>query len=125
MWMPARDFKAQYADLRMAEAGDPCPRCDGSLRAHRGIEVGHVFFLGTKYTEAMRCTVLDMTGREKPMVMGCYGIGISRVMAAAVEQNHDENGIVWPRQPCALPSGDLAAPDEQARCRRGRRTDLQ
>ena len=91
-----RDFQATYADVRMAEQGDQCPRCEGHLRAHRGIEVGHVFFLGTKYSEAMRCTVLDETGRERPIVMGCYGIGVSRVLAAAVEQNHDENGIVWP-----------------------------
>lgn len=91
-----RDFTAQFADVRLAEAGDPCPRCGGTLRAYRGIEVGHVFFLGTKYSEAMGCTVLDDTGRERPMVMGCYGIGVSRVLAAAVEQNHDENGIVWP-----------------------------
>lgn len=91
-----RDFKATYADLRMAVQGDPCPRCDGHLRSHRGIEVGHVFFLGTKYSEAMRCTVLDEDGKERPVVMGCYGIGVSRVLAAAVEQNHDDNGIVWP-----------------------------
>ncbi|MGK0359116.1 MAG: prolyl-tRNA synthetase [Bradymonadia bacterium] len=91
-----RDFEAIYADARMAEQGDSCPRCDGHLRAYRGIEVGHVFFLGTKYSEAMRCTVLDETGRERPLVMGCYGIGVSRVLAAAVEQNHDQNGIVWP-----------------------------
>ena len=85
-----------YADLRMADAGDQCPRCEGTLRAFRGIEVGHVFYLGTKYSEAMKCNVLDREGKEKPIEMGCYGIGVTRVMAAAIEQNHDENGIVWP-----------------------------
>ena len=85
-----------YADLRLAEAGDPCPRCGGELRDFKGIEVGHVFYLGTKYTEAMKCNVLDESGRETPIVMGCYGIGVTRVMAAAIEQNHDKDGIVWP-----------------------------
>ncbi|MCB9547439.1 MAG: proline--tRNA ligase [Myxococcales bacterium] len=91
-----RDFDARYADLRLAGDGDPCPRCDGRLRGFRGIEVGHVFFLGTKYSAPMRCNYLDEAGQERPMVMGCYGIGVSRIMAAAVEQNHDERGIVWP-----------------------------
>ncbi|MBU0552722.1 proline--tRNA ligase [Myxococcota bacterium] len=93
-----RDFEPRrFADLRMAVAGDPCPRCEGKLEGFRGVEVGHVFFLGTRYTEAMGCTFLDERGREQPMVMGCYGIGVSRVMAAAVEQHHDEHGICWPR----------------------------
>lgn len=93
---PGRDFTAQVVDVRLAQAGDPCPRCGGKLRAFRGIEVGHVFYLGTKYSESMKCNVLDESGRERPMIMGCYGIGVSRVLAAAVEQNHDANGIVWP-----------------------------
>ena len=92
-----RDFTVdRFADLRLAVDGDPCPRCGGALRGYRGIEVGHVFFLGTKYSEAMRCNYLDETGRERPMVMGCYGIGVTRIMAAAIEQNHDDNGIIWP-----------------------------
>lgn len=92
-----RDFEvARFADLRLAEPGDDCPKCGGELRGYRGIEVGHVFFLGTKYSEAMRCNYLDESGREQPMVMGCYGIGVTRVMAAAIEQHHDDNGIVWP-----------------------------
>ena len=93
-----RDFTpAIFADLRLAAAGDPCPRCDaGSLERHRGIEVGQVFYLGTKYSEAMGATYLDAEGRERPVEMGCYGIGISRMVAAAVEQNHDANGIIWP-----------------------------
>lgn len=87
----------RFIDIRMAMEGDQCPRCEGALRAFRGIEVGHVFYLGTKYSEAMKCTILDETGRETPMVMGCYGIGVTRVMAAAIEQNHDEFGIMWPQ----------------------------
>jgi prolyl-tRNA synthetase len=93
-----RDFTpALFADLRLATAGDPCPRCeDGVLEMHRGIEVGQVFYLGTKYSESMGATYLDAEGRERSIEMGCYGIGISRMVAAAVEQNHDANGIVWP-----------------------------
>jgi len=88
------------ADIRNAVAGDPCPAkdgtCAGTLTIRRGIEVGHVFQLGTKYSEAMQATVLDETGRGVVMPMGCYGIGVSRVVAAAIEQNYDANGIVWP-----------------------------
>jgi prolyl-tRNA synthetase len=93
-----RDFTpAAFADLRLAVAGDPCPRCEqGALETHRGIEVGQVFHLGTKYSEAMGATFLDAEGRERPIEMGCYGIGVSRLVAAAVEQNHDANGIIWP-----------------------------
>ena len=86
-----------FTPLRLAQAGDRCPRCArGAFRGFRGIEVGHVFFLGTKYSAPMHCDFLDEQGNEKPMVMGCYGIGITRVAAAAVEQNHDADGIVWP-----------------------------
>ncbi|MBM4290010.1 MAG: proline--tRNA ligase [Deltaproteobacteria bacterium] len=85
-----------YADLRLAGAGDDCPRCSGKLRAFRGIEVGHVFYLGTKYSAAMKCHIIDEQSVERPIVMGCYGIGVSRVMAAAIEQNHDAEGICWP-----------------------------
>jgi prolyl-tRNA synthetase len=93
-----RDFTpSAFADLRLAVSGDPCPRCDqGRLEAHRGIEVGQVFYLGTKYSEKMGATFLDAEGRERPIEMGCYGIGISRLVAAAIEQNHDDNGIIWP-----------------------------
>ncbi|HXG50417.1 MAG TPA: proline--tRNA ligase [candidate division Zixibacteria bacterium] len=93
-----RDFTpAAFADLRMAAAGDPCPRCDrGSLEAHRGIEVGQIFYLGRKYSEPLAATYLDAEGRERPIEMGCYGIGISRLAAAAIEQNHDGNGMIWP-----------------------------
>ncbi|HEY5599281.1 MAG TPA: proline--tRNA ligase, partial [Candidatus Manganitrophaceae bacterium] len=94
---PERDFKVgRFADIRNVIAGDSCPRCGKALRIDRGIEVGHVFMLGTKYSEAMKATFLDSKGEERLFVMGCYGIGVSRVMAAAVEQNHDEKGIIWP-----------------------------
>ncbi|MBI3785285.1 MAG: proline--tRNA ligase [Deltaproteobacteria bacterium] len=94
----ARDFgSATFADLRLARTGDPCPRCDGGVfNGHRGIEVGNIFYLGTKYSEPMKATFLDAQGTERPMEMGCYGIGVTRTAAAAVEQNHDDNGIIWP-----------------------------
>jgi prolyl-tRNA synthetase len=93
-----RDFTPSvFADLRLARAGDPCPRCEhGNLAIHRGIEVGQVFYLGKKYSAAMGATYLDAEGQERPLEMGCYGIGISRLVAAAIEQNHDDNGIIWP-----------------------------
>ena len=91
------------ADLRNVIDGDPCPHphpagseCNGTLVIHRGIEVGHIFQLGTKYSEAMNATCLDESGNSVIMPMGCYGIGISRIVAAAIEQNHDDNGIIWP-----------------------------
>jgi prolyl-tRNA synthetase len=92
-----RDFRVEeFADLRNARAGDPSPRKDGVLKTTKGIEVGHVFMLGTKYSQAMNATFLDPNGKECFSVMGCYGIGIGRTAAAAVEQNHDDKGIVWP-----------------------------
>ncbi len=83
-------------DLRLATAGDPCPHCESPLESAHGIEVGHIFKLGTKYSEALATSYLDSAGREQPLLMGCYGIGISRVVAAAIEQNHDDQGISWP-----------------------------
>lgn len=95
--VPGRDFQPDLvADLRLVREGDPCPRCGRSLQLQRGIEVGHIFKLGTKYSTPMGCTFLDATGREQPMIMGCYGLGIGRTVAAAVEQNHDQAGIIWP-----------------------------
>lgn len=86
-----------YAPLRIAQAGDVCPRCkSGHMKSFRGIEVGHVFFLGTAYTAPMQCTYLDESGASKLMEMGCYGIGITRVASAAIEQHNDESGIIWP-----------------------------
>jgi prolyl-tRNA synthetase len=87
---------SSYADLRIARETDSCARCGGSLKFARGIEVGHVFKLGTKYSKAMKATYLDKNGKEQYMRMGCYGIGVGRTVAAAIEQNHDENGILWP-----------------------------
>ena len=86
----------EVADLRTVVAGDPSPCGAGVLEIKRGIEVGHIFQLGTKYSEAMNATVLDQNGKSVPMTMGCYGIGITRIVAAAIEQNHDANGIIWP-----------------------------
>lgn len=94
---PQRDFKPTYVgDIRLIQAGDPCPHCGGEVSKARGIEVGQVFKLFTKYSSALKTTYLDENGKEQPMVMGCYGIGVSRTMAAAIEQNHDDNGIIWP-----------------------------
>ncbi len=91
------DFATEgYHDLRVAQAGDPCPRCKGRLTSTRGIEVGHIFKLGTKYSESMNATFLDKEGHDRLMVMGCYGIGVGRTVAAAIEQNHDENGMALP-----------------------------
>ena len=95
--LPGRDFPVpEYADLRMIREKDPCPRCGEELRFARGIEVGHVFKLGTKYSKSMKANYLDRNGREQTIIMGCYGIGISRTVAAAIEQNHDADGIIWP-----------------------------
>ena len=92
-----RDFKVEsFADLRVAQPGDACPRCAGTIKFVRGIEVGHVFKLGTKYSKAMKAVYLDRDGKEKTMIMGCYGIGIGRTVAACIEQNYDANGIIWP-----------------------------
>jgi len=84
------------ADLRNAVAGDPSPDGKGVLAIQRGIEVGHVFYLGTKYSVAMNANYLDETGKPRPMEMGCYGIGVTRILGAAIEQGHDARGIVWP-----------------------------
>ena len=86
----------EVADLRNVVAGDPSPCGNGVLEIKRGIEVGHIFQLGQKYSEAMGCTVMGEDGKPATLTMGCYGIGVSRVVAAAIEQNHDERGIIWP-----------------------------
>ncbi len=92
-----RDFQVEaYTDLRVVEENDSCPRCAGKVKFARGIEVGHVFKLGTKYSKAMKAAYLDKDGQEKTMIMGCYGIGIGRTVAACIEQNYDDQGIVWP-----------------------------
>ncbi|NIS63392.1 MAG: proline--tRNA ligase [Proteobacteria bacterium] len=92
-----RDVKVDhFGDLRMIKEGDSCPRCRKPLSFSRGIEVGHIFKLGTKYSKALKATYLDGNGREREIAMGCYGIGVGRTAAAAIEQNHDEDGIIWP-----------------------------
>jgi len=94
---PGRDYvPALSGDLRQITSDDCCPSCTGSMRLMEGIEVGHIFKLGTAYSETMNATFQDSEGHEKPFVMGCYGIGVSRVVAAAIEQNHDQNGIIFP-----------------------------
>jgi len=88
---------SEFADFLLVTGGDPCPRCDGKLELFRGIEVGHIFKLGDKYSKSLGCTYTDEVGAEHPMIMGCYGLGIGRTVAAAIEQNHDADGIIWPR----------------------------
>ena len=95
---PERDFKvSQYTDLRFIQEGDLSPDGEGTIRFARGIEVGHVFKLGTRYSESMNATFLDENGKTQPIIMGCYGIGVSRTVAAIAEQFNDENGLVWPK----------------------------
>ena len=94
---PLRDFTPdKVTDIRLIQLGDPCPHCGAPVKKARGIEVGQVFKLFTKYSKALNATFLDENGKEKPLVMGCYGVGVSRTMAAAIEQNNDDNGIIWP-----------------------------
>lgn len=94
---PGRDFQVtRYGDLRLIEPGEPCPKCGGPLKRAKGIEVGQVFKLGTKYSKALKANYVDEEGKENHIVMGCYGIGVSRTMAAAIEQNNDPDGIIWP-----------------------------
>ncbi|HCJ66261.1 MAG TPA: proline--tRNA ligase, partial [Elusimicrobia bacterium] len=92
-----RDYQPEsIIDLRKVKSGDFCPKCSKVLAFSRGIEVGHTFKLGTKYSQAMKATFLDAQGKEQYFIMGCYGIGVSRIVAAAIEQSNDENGIIWP-----------------------------
>ncbi len=95
---PGRDFQVTgYYDLRMLKEGEACPKCGKICQSARGIEVGQIFKLGTKYSEALGATYLDENGKEQVIHMGCYGVGVSRTMAAAIEQNHDDNGMIWPK----------------------------
>ena len=92
-----RDYRVQIVkDIRMVQAGEPCPRCGSPLIEAKGIEVGQIFKLGSKYSKAMGANYLDESGQSHPIIMGCYGIGVTRTMAAAIEQNHDQDGIIWP-----------------------------
>jgi prolyl-tRNA synthetase len=105
-----RDYQPIFADIRQAKDGDACPECGGTLRIQTAIEVGHIFKLGTFHSQAFGATFLDEDGREKPLVMGSYGIGLARTMAAIVEQRHDENGIVWPRSVAPYDAHVVALP---------------
>ena len=110
-----RDFQVdRYADLRKAVDGDPCPRCSSKLAMQHAIEIGHVFKLGTKYTDALNAKFLDANEQLKPIIMGCYGIGVNRILAALIETNHDENGIVWsmPLAPYEVLLVPVKVPDE-------------
>ena len=112
-----RDYRpSRFADIRSVEAGDACPKCGGELRIEQAIEIGNIFKLGTRYAEAMGARFLDESGTERPIVMGSYGIGPGRVIAAVVEQNHDEGGIAWPRALAPYDVHVVALPglDEQA-----------
>ena len=92
-----RDFELlRFGDLRVITPHDSCPRCGGEILFGRGIEVGHIFMLGAKYSHALKALFLDEHGKERPIIMGCYGIGVGRTVAAAIEQNHDDHGIVFP-----------------------------
>jgi prolyl-tRNA synthetase len=92
-----RDIQVtHWSDLRLVQAGEPCPKCGQALKVQRAIEVGHVFKLGTKYSEALGALFLDEAGKQQPAVMGCYGIGVTRTMQAVIEQSNDANGIIWP-----------------------------
>jgi prolyl-tRNA synthetase len=97
-WIRDLPLPEQIADLRMVVEGDPSPDGKGHITIARGIEVGHIFQLGNKYSEAMSASIINEAGKNQIMIMGCYGIGISRVVAAAIEQGHDERGIIWPNE---------------------------
>ncbi len=111
-----RDFEPRFADLREARDGDRCPTCGGALQFQTAIELGHIFKLDTDYSEPLEATFLDEDGRERPFVMGSYGIGLARTMAAIVEQHHDEQGIVWPKSVAPYDVHVVALPgvEEQA-----------
>jgi prolyl-tRNA synthetase len=105
-----RDYEPTFADIRQARDGDACIECGGKLRIETAIEVGHIFKLGTFHSKAFGATFLDEDGREKPLIMGSYGIGLARTMAAIVEQSHDENGIVWPKSVAPYDAHVVALP---------------
>ncbi|HEY2742041.1 MAG TPA: proline--tRNA ligase [Gaiellaceae bacterium] len=108
-----RDYEPTFADIRQAKDGDACPDCGGTLRIQTAIEVGHIFKLGTFHSKPFGATFLDEDGREKPLVMGSYGIGLARTMAAVVEQSHDENGIVWPQAVAPYDAHVVMLPDAE------------
>ncbi len=113
-----RDFEVDgYADLRVASKGDPCPRCEGTLSASRGIELAHIFKLGTRYSDVMNAKFLDDQGQEQPFIMGCYGMGVSRMLAAATEVSNDADGMIWPISIAPFEVEVLLLnPDDEAQC---------
>lgn len=117
-----RDFTAELADLRETEGGDACPACGGTLAVRKGIEVGQVFQLGVKYSKAMGATFKDESGAQRPMVMGCYGIGVSRTVAAVIEEHHDEHGIKWPVSVAPFEVGLVCVRPDDERQRRAAET---
>ena len=112
--VPGRDFPVpEYLDLRNIQEGDPCPKCGGEVEFLRGIEVGHIFRLGDKYSKSMNATYLDQNGKSHHIIMGCYGIGVERTLAAAIEQSHDEHGIILPVPVAPFPVVVVPAGKEQ------------
>jgi prolyl-tRNA synthetase len=100
---PEKDFKVdEWIDARVIAEGDPCPKCGGKIEMKYSIEIGHTFKLGTKYSEPLNATFLDEDGKEKPAIMGCYGIGVNRILASLIENSHDKDGIIWPVSLCPL-----------------------
>ena len=94
---PGRHFTAEWHDITLAKKGDTCAKCNAPIRIERVIEIGNIFMLGTKYSVPLKAFYLDEKGQEKPIIMGSYGIGPARIAAAAIEQNHDKDGIIWPK----------------------------
>lgn len=113
-----RDFEvSEYADLRVASKGDPCPRCEGTLSASRGMELGHIFKLGTRYSDVMNAKFLDDQGQEQPFIMGCYGMGVSRMLAAIPEASNDADGMIWPISVAPFEVEVLLLnPDDETQC---------
>jgi prolyl-tRNA synthetase len=113
-----RDFEvSEYADLRIASKGDPCPRCEGTLSVSRGIELGHIFKLGTRYSDVMNAKFLDDQGQEQPFIMGCYGMGVSRMLAAIPEASNDADGMIWPISVAPFEVEVLLLnPDDETQC---------
>jgi prolyl-tRNA synthetase len=113
-----RDYQPRFADLRESKEGDTCPKCGGRLQFQTAIELGHIFKLGTRYSVPFDATFLDESGKGHPLVMGSYGIGLERTVAAVVEQNHDEHGIVWPPSLAPYDVHVLALPGAEAEAER-------
>jgi prolyl-tRNA synthetase len=109
-----RDYEAEFADIREVQEGDSCPNCDGTLHIERVIEIGNIFKLGTKYSVPLNATYLDESGREQPIVMGSYGIGLARIMAAAIEQGHDDKGMIWPASIAPFQAHVVVIGDEES-----------